>query len=54
MEEGDTEKLYLGFHSCALPLILNHNTPNNSLPILHQNYEGVEFKGLFPTHKQTQ
>ena len=48
MEEGDTTKLYLGFHSCALPLILNHNTPNNSLPILHQNYEDVEFKGLFP------
>ena len=48
MEKGDTTKPYLGFNSGALPLILNHNTPNNSLPILHRNDAGVEFKGLFP------
>ena len=48
MRVGDTSKPYLGFDACALPLILNHNTPNNSLPILYRNEEGIEFKGLFP------
>ena len=48
MEMGDTTRPYLGFNACALPLILNHNTPNNSLPILHYNDENSEFKGLFP------
>lgn len=45
---GDTSRPYLGFDGCALPLILNHNTPNNSLPILHRNDERTSFKGLFP------
>ena len=48
MEMGDDTKPYLGFDACALPLILNHNTPNNSLPILHRNNKSVQFKGLFP------
>lgn len=46
IQEGASEKPYLGFDQCALPLILHHNTPNNSLPILHAN-EG-NFTGLFP------
>ena len=46
--QGDESKPYLGFDSCALPLILHHNTPNNSLPILHRNDERTNFKGLFP------
>ena len=46
--QGDESKPYLGFHVCALPIILHHNTPNNSLPILHRNDERTEFKGLFP------
>jgi len=37
----------LGFGSCALPLILHHNTPNNSVPILW-SYENLKFQGLFP------
>lgn len=44
--KGASEKPYLGFDQCALPLVLHHNTPNNSLPILHAN-EG-NFTGLFP------
>ena len=48
MAQGNTEKPYLGFNQCALPLILYHNTPNNSLPILHRNDNRTEFKGLFP------
>lgn len=37
---------YLGYGECALPVVLNHNTPNNSLPILWL-HEG-DFIGLFP------
>lgn len=37
---------YLGFDECALPVVLFHNTPNNSLPILWQ--DSKKFRGLFP------
>lgn len=47
-KSNNNEKPYLGFDACALPLILNHNTPNNSLPILHRNEDNIKFKGLFP------
>lgn len=48
IEQGNSEKPYLGFDQCALPLILPHNAPNNSLPILHRNDDRTKFKGLFP------
>ena len=38
---------YLGFDQCALPLILSHNTPNDSLPILWFG-ETMDVRGLFP------
>ena len=44
---GKIKKPYLGFNECALPLVLNHNTPNNSLPIIWFS-EDKEIKGLFP------
>jgi hypothetical protein len=44
---GHSSKPYLGFNECALPLVLNHNTPNNSLPILWLPAD-KEFTGLFP------
>jgi hypothetical protein len=49
IEDKHTQKnIKLGFSDCALPLILEHNTPNNSVPILW-TYEYSEiFKGLFP------
>jgi hypothetical protein len=46
-KEGKHTAPYLGFNECALPLILNHNTPNNSLPILWLP-EDKKFIGLFP------
>ena len=46
--KGGTYKPYLGFGQCALPLILHHNTPNNSLPILHRDDDRTKFRGLFP------
>lgn len=40
--EGD-DRYYLGYKQCALTLVLNHNTPNNSLPIIWQpKREGSE------------
>lgn len=46
---GNIAKAFLGFDECALPVVLSHNTPNNSLPILWQDTDNdTEFKGLFP------
>lgn len=44
--QGGTD-VKLGFGKCALPLILHHNTPNNSVPLLWA-YEHLLFEGLFP------
>lgn len=46
-KKGKHSKPYLGFDECGLPLILNHNTPNNSLPILWLA-DDMLYKGLFP------
>jgi hypothetical protein len=46
-EKGKHIDPYLGFNECALPVILYHNTPNNSLPILWMQ-EDKSFTGLFP------
>src|SRR3546814_3467995 len=31
--EAEQKDLKLGYADCALPLILEHNTPNNSIPL---------------------
>jgi hypothetical protein len=46
-KKGKHEKPYLGFNECCLPLVLNHNSPNNSLPILWLPEDKKPF-GLFP------
>jgi hypothetical protein len=38
--KGGGKDVKLGFGQCALPLILEHNTPNNSLPILWADVDG--------------
>lgn len=43
---GTTDAVY-GFAGCALPLVLSHNTPNNSVYILW-GPEEFDFFGLFP------
>jgi hypothetical protein len=45
--KGKHDEPYLGFNECSLPLILGHNTPNNSLPILWFP-EDKDYRGLFP------
>lgn len=47
-KKGKHDEFYLGFDECALPLVIHHNTPNNSLPILWWYPEDEEFRGLFP------
>lgn len=49
-KEGKHDSPNLGFNECCLPLILNHNTPNNSLPILW--FPDDKIKGLFPRVKR--
>lgn len=44
---GKISRPYLGFNECGLPLVLFHNTPNNSLPIIWFS-EDKSVKGLFP------
>lgn len=43
---GKDDEPWLGFDECALPVVLAHNTPNNSLPVIWQDAE--RFHGLFP------
>jgi hypothetical protein len=44
---GGTKDVRRGFSGCALPLVLSHNTPNNSVYILWGE-ESSAFVGLFP------
>lgn len=44
---GGTDDVKMGFAGCGLPVILSHNTPNNSLYIFWA-YDHLGFKGLFP------
>ena len=46
-EVGGTTDARLGFAACGLPVVLAHNTPNNSLYILW-GFEYSSFPGLFP------
>jgi hypothetical protein len=45
---GGTEDIKYGYGYCGLPLILEHNTPNNSLPILWADIDDTpEMRPLF-------
>ena len=39
--KGGYEDVKLGFGYCALPLVFEHNTPNNSIPLLWAETEGM-------------
>lgn len=47
MQRGNTEDARYGYADCGLPVILHHNTPNNSVAILWF-YEQCVPRGLFP------
>lgn len=42
---GGTEDMRLGYGGCALPLVLDHNTPNNSIPLIWAETEGKPADG---------
>ena len=45
----DPEKRYhLGYKQCALTVVLNHNTPNNSLPLIWQPEKPDKKQPLYP------
>jgi hypothetical protein len=43
--KGGSKDLGLGYAKCALPLVLDHNTPNNSVALLWAETEDTKFKG---------
>lgn len=45
---GGTQDARLGFAACALPVVLSHNTPNNSVYLLWGPESMKKFFGLFP------
>jgi hypothetical protein len=47
MRKGNTPDAKYGYADCGLPVVLHHNTPNNSLAILWY-YENCPLRGLFP------
>lgn len=47
MSIGGTEDARWGFAGCGLPVVLSHNTPNNSIYMLW-GPEPFSFRGLFP------
>lgn len=48
-KKGDMSEPHLGFDGCALPLVLYHNSPNNSLPLIWMDPERYDpLRGLFP------
>ena len=52
---GGTNTARFGFANCSLPLVLSHNTPNNSIYALW-GPEDYNFSGLFPRvsrHRET-
>ncbi len=46
-KKGKHDLPYLGFNECCLPIVLNHNSPNNSVAILWMPLDKL-YKGLFP------
>jgi hypothetical protein len=45
--KGKHDNPFLGFDECALPVVLGHNTPNDSLPLLWFD-EDCAVRGVFP------
>lgn len=51
------EGIWFGYKQCGLPLVLDHNTPNNSIALLWaatdpKNQRGVKMSPLFPRIKR--
>lgn len=44
--KGKHAEPYWGFNECGLLLVLSHNTPNNTMPVIWEDTS--KFRGLFP------
>ena len=53
MRKGKSADGRYGFAGCGLPVVMHHNTPNNSIALLW-SYEDTEFPGLFPRVRRHQ
>ena len=51
-EVGGASHLGLGYGSCALPLVLDHNTPNNSVALLWAETEGKHSFAMRPLFRR--
>jgi hypothetical protein len=47
LKKGKTVDARYGYADCGLPVVLHHNTPNNSVALLW-SYEDRDVRGLFP------
>lgn len=47
-DKGGVKHLGLGYAGCALPLVLDHNTPNNSVALLWARSEGENAHAMRP------
>jgi hypothetical protein len=47
LQKGGTNDSKFGFAACGLPLVMHHNTPNNSIALLW-SYDDTDTRGLFP------
>ncbi len=47
LEKGGPDVIH-GYAGCSLPLVLSHNTPNNSVYLLWAHKPGLKTAGLFP------
>lgn len=47
-KKGKIDRPYLGFDECGLTIVLSHNCPNNSLPIIWHETEDKKYRALFP------
>ena len=46
--QAGQESMKLGYANCALPVVLEHNTPNNSIPLLGAETNDVTGHSMRP------
>ncbi len=51
-KKGRHNKPHLGFDECGLSVVLSHNCPNNSLPIIWHKSEQQDIRALFPRQQR--
>ena len=54
LEECGIDDLRRGYAACSLPLILEHNTPNNSLALLWAESAGTDGRAMRPLFRRHQ